>query len=136
MAFGLINRLFRDDDVRTARMFGPIVEQINALESEIRVFSDQELVGQTEKFRQRLAAGEHLNDLMVEAFATVREAVRRHTDERQFDVQLMGGAVLHGGDVAEMRTGEGKTSVAILAAYLNALSGHGVHIITVNDYLA
>ena len=136
MAFGLINRFLRDDDTRTARMFGPIVEQINALESGIRVFSDNELLGQTAKFRQRLAAGEHLNDLMVEAFATVREAVRRHTGERQFDVQLMGGAVLHGGDVAEMRTGEGKTSVATLAAYLNALSGYGVHIITVNDYLA
>ena len=133
MAFGLINRLFRDDDVRTARMFGPIVEQINALESEIRVFSDQELVGQTEKFRQRLAAGEHLNDLMVEAFATVREAVRRHTDERQFDVQLMGGIILHRGQIAEMKTGEGKTLVATLPIYLNALKKKGVHLVTVND---
>ena len=136
MPLGILKRLVRDNAGRTARRFAPLVKRVNALESELRACSDQELLGKTPEFRQRLDAGTSLDDLLPEAFATVREAVRRHTGERQFDVQLIGGAVLHGGDIAEMRTGEGKTSVATLAAYLNALTGQGVHIITVNDYLA
>ena len=136
MPLGLLKKIVGDDAGRTARRYASLVKRVNALESEFRACSDQELLGKTPQFRQRLDAGESLDDLLPEAFATVREAVRRHTGERQFDVQLMGGAVLHGGDIAEMRTGEGKTSVATLAAYLNALPGRGVHIVTVNDYLA
>ena len=136
MPLGLLKKLVGDDASRTARRYASLVKRVNALEPEIRGCSDQELLGMTPEFRQRLDAGEKLDNLLPEAFATVREAVRRHTGERQFDVQLIGGAVLHGGDIAEMRTGEGKTSVATLAAYLNALPGRGVHIVTVNDYLA
>ena len=136
MPLGFLKKLIGDDAGRTARRYASLVKRVNALEPEIRACSDQELLGKTPEFRQRLEAGEKLDRLLPEAFATVREAVRRHTGERQFDVQLMGGAVLHGGDIAEMRTGEGKTSVATLAAYLNALPGNGVHIVTVNDYLA
>ena len=136
MPLGILKKLVGDNAGRTARRYASLVKRVNALEPELRACSDQELLGKTPEFRQRLDAGEKLDNLLPEAFATVREAVRRHTGERQFDVQLMGGAVLHGGDIAEMRTGEGKTSVATLAAYLNALPGNGVHIVTVNDYLA
>lgn len=136
MALGLLNRLVGDNTTRTARKYASFISRVNDIENEIRALSDQELLGQTPHFRERLVAGETADDVMIEAFATVREAVRRQTGERQFDVQLMGGAILHGGDIAEMRTGEGKTSVATLAAYLNALTTHGVHIVTVNDYLA
>ena len=136
MAFGLLKKVLGDDAERTAKRLRPLVDEINALETGIRAISDLELRGQTDMLRHRLAAGESLDDLLPEAFATVREAVRRHTGERQFDVQLMGGVVLHQGNIAEMRTGEGKTSVAMLAAYLNALPAEGVHIVTVNDYLA
>ena len=136
MPLGFLKKIVGDDAGRTARRYASLVKRVNALEPEIRGCSDQELLGKTPEFRQRLDAGEKLDNLVPEAFATVREAVRRHTGERQFDVQLIGGAVLHGGDIAEMRTGEGKTSVATLAAYLNALPGRGVHIVTVNDYLA
>ena len=136
MALGLLKRLVGDDASRTARRYASLVKRVNALEPELRACSDRELLGKTPEFRERLEAGQSLDDLLPEAFATVREAVRRHTGERQFDVQLIGGAVLHGGDIAEMRTGEGKTSVATLAAYLNALPGRGIHIVTVNDYLA
>ena len=133
MPLGFLKKIVGDDAGRTARRYASLVKRVNALEPEIRGCSDQELLGMTPEFRQRLDAGEKLDNLLPEAFATVREAVRRHTGERQFDVQLIGGAVLHGGDIAEMRTGEGKTSVATLAAYLNALPGRGVHIVTVND---
>ena len=136
MAFGLLKKVLGDDAERTAKRLRPLVDEINALETGIRALSDLELRGQTDALRRRLAADESLDDLLPEAFATVREAVRRHTGERQFDVQLMGGVVLHQGNIAEMRTGEGKTSVAMLAAYLNALPAEGVHIVTVNDYLA
>ena len=136
MALGILKKIVGDDAERTARRLRPTVEAINALEAGTQGLSDSELRARTEAFRNRLAAGESLDDLLVEAFATVREAVRRHTGERQFDVQLMGGVILHQGNIAEMRTGEGKTSVATLAAYLNALAGAGVHIVTVNDYLA
>ena len=136
MPLGLLKKLVGDDAGRTARRYASLVKRVNALEPDLRACSDQELLGKTPEYRQRLDAGERLDGLLPEAFATVREAVRRHTGERQFDVQLIGGAVLHGGDIAEMRTGEGKTSVATLAAYLNALPGRGVHLVTVNDYLA
>ena len=136
MALAVLKRLVGDDAERTARALQPRVDEINELEPDTKGLSDYELKGLTEQFRQRLREGETLDDLLPEAFAAVREAVRRHTGERQFDVQVMGGIVLHEGDIAEMRTGEGKTSVATLAAYLNALGGRGVHIVTVNDYLA
>ncbi len=136
MALGILKHLVGDDAERTARQLRSRVAEINALEPETQRLSDRELLGVTDQLRERLASGEPLIDLLPEAFAAVREAVRRHTGERQFDVQLMGGMVLHDGDIAEMRTGEGKTSVATLAAYLNALEGRGVHIVTVNDYLA
>ncbi|MCY3911701.1 MAG: preprotein translocase subunit SecA [Chloroflexi bacterium] len=136
MVLGILKHLVGDDAERTARQLRPRVAEINALEPETQRLSDRELLGVTDELRAQLASGESLDDLLPEAFAAVREAVRRHTGERQFDVQLMGGMVLHDGDIAEMRTGEGKTSVAALAAYLNALEGRGVHIVTVNDYLA
>ena len=101
-----------------------------------RALTDEELRGQTERFRQRLASGEKLDDLLPEAFATVREAAIRTLGQRHYDVQLIGGIALHRGEIAEMKTGEGKTLVATLAVYLNALEGKGVHVVTVNDYLA
>ncbi|MDN5247766.1 MAG: preprotein translocase subunit SecA [Wolbachia endosymbiont of Tyrophagus putrescentiae] len=113
-----------------------IVEQINALEPKIQALSDQELLSKTEEFKQRLKSGETLNDILPPAFAVVREASRRFLNMRHFDVQLIGGMVLHNGMIAEMKTGEGKTLVATLAAYLNSLEGKGVHVVTVNDYLA
>ncbi len=113
-----------------------IVEKINALEPTIQEMSDEELQAQTEKFKARYAEGESLDDLLPEAFATVREASVRTIGQRHFDVQLIGGIALHKGTIAEMKTGEGKTLVSTLAGYLNALSGKGVHIVTVNDYLA
>jgi len=113
-----------------------IVEKINALEPTMQAMSDEELQAQTEKFKARYAEGESLDDLLLEAFATVREASVRTIGQRHFDVQLIGGIALHKGTIAEMKTGEGKTLVSTLAGYLNALSGEGVHIVTVNDYLA
>ena len=113
-----------------------IVKRINALEPEIKALSDEALSAKTQEFRDRLAGGETLDSLLPEAFATVREASRRVLNMRHFDVQLIGGMVLHDGKIAEMKTGEGKTLVATLAAYLNALPSKGVHVVTVNDYLA
>ena len=112
------------------------VNRINALEPMMEALSDEALKGKTEEFRKRLADGATLDSLLEEAFAVVREGARRSLGMRHFDVQLMGGMVLHSGNIAEMRTGEGKTLVATLAVYLNALEGKGVHVITVNDYLA
>src|SRR5690606_25034711 len=112
------------------------VARVNALEPDMQALSDDALRAKTDEFRQRHADGESLDQLLPEAFAVVREAGRRVLGMRHFDVQLIGGIVLHQGRIAEMRTGEGKTLVATLAAYLNALSGKGVHVITVNDYLA
>ncbi|HBQ49196.1 MAG TPA: preprotein translocase subunit SecA, partial [Hyphomonas atlantica] len=112
------------------------VNRINALEPMMEALSDEALKGKTEEFRKRLADGATLDSLLEEAFAVVREGARRALGMRHFDVQLMGGMVLHSGNIAEMRTGEGKTLVATLAVYLNALEGKGVHVITVNDYLA
>src|SRR5512143_2003893 len=113
-----------------------LTDQINALEDDYVRMSDAELRAQTDEFRARLRDGEALDDLLPEAFATVREAAKRTLGQRHFDVQLMGGAALHLGNIAEMKTGEGKTLVSTLPAYLNALPGDGVHIVTVNDYLA
>src|SRR5262249_41542185 len=114
----------------------PLVTRINALESSTQPLSDEQLRGKTAEFRARVEQGATLDDLLPEAFAVVREAGRRVLNMRHFDVQLIGGAVLHRGRIAEMKTGEGKTLVATLPAYLNALEGKGVHVVTVNDYLA
>ncbi len=125
-----------DRNAREIRKLQPAVDRINALEPGWQTLSEDELKGKTAAFRERLTRGETLDDLLPEAFATVREAARRTIGQRHFDVQLMGGMVLHQGRIAEMRTGEGKTLVATLPVYLNALAGKGVHVITVNDYLA
>src|SRR5215470_2846273 len=121
---------------RELKKLRPLVAEINAIEPSIQPLSDEQLRGKTVEFKQRLASGETLNDLLPEAFAVVREVGRRVLNMRHFDVQLIGGAVLHQGKIAEMKTGEGKTLVATLPAYLNALEGKGVHVVTVNDYLA
>ncbi|MBM2826256.1 MAG: preprotein translocase, SecA subunit, partial [Dehalococcoidia bacterium] len=125
-----------DSNEKEIKKLQPSVEEINALEPEMKVLSNQELQELTQEFRERLADGESLDDILPEAFAVVREAALRAIGQRHFDVQLIGGMVLHEGKIAEMKTGEGKTLVATLSAYLNALTGQGVHIITVNDYLA
>jgi len=127
-----------DSNERVLKGLYPLVDQINALEPEIQPLSDDALRAKTEEFRARFDAGETLDDLLPEAFAVVREAIRRATDgvERAYDVQLMGAITLHRGQIAEMRTGEGKTLVATIAMYLNALAGEGIHAVTVNDYLA
>src|SRR5690606_14211970 len=132
---GLIKRWLDDND-RELRRYGRVVERINQLEPETSRLDDAALAARTVEFRQRLERGEPLDDLVPEAFAVVREAARRTLGMRPFDVQLIGGLVLHEGKIAEMKTGEGKTLVATLPAYVNALTGRGVHIVTVNDYLA
>jgi preprotein translocase subunit SecA len=132
---GLI-RLFGNSNERQIRRMRPIVAKINTMESSLQGVSDDELRGKTEEFRRRIADGATLDDILPEAFAVCREGGRRFLKMRHYDVQLMGGMVLHGGNIAEMVTGEGKTLVATLAAYLNALEGKGVHVVTVNDYLA
>ena len=131
-----LTSVFGSSNARYLRKLQPKVDAINALESDYQEMTDAELKEQTAKFRKRLAAGETLDDLLIEAFAVCREAGRRVLGMRHFDVQLMGGMVLHSGSIAEMVTGEGKTLVATLPAYLNALEGKGVHVVTVNDYLA
>ncbi len=136
MFASLAKRLFGSANDRIVKAHRKIVERINALEPELERLSDAELRARTDLFKERLAKGESLDDLLVEAFATVREAAKRTLGQRHFDVQLIGGIVLHKGGIAEMKTGEGKTLVATLPAYLNALAGKGVHIVTVNDYLA
>src|SRR5690606_8679334 len=132
----LAKAVFGSANDRYVRSLEKIVAQINALEPQLEGFSDAELTAQTDKFRQLLAEGKTLDDILPEAFATVREAGKRVLGMRHFDVQMVGGIVLHRGEIAEMRTGEGKTLVATLAVYLNALEGKGVHVVTVNDYLA
>jgi preprotein translocase subunit SecA len=132
----LARRLFGSANDRYISSLGPLVEQINELEPELEKLSDEALRARTAEFKQRLEDGAELDDLLVEAFATVREASKRTLGQRHFDVQLMGGIVLHRGMIAEMKTGEGKTLVSTLPVYLNALTGKGVHIVTVNDYLA
>ncbi|NCS74817.1 MAG: preprotein translocase subunit SecA [Gallionellaceae bacterium CG_4_9_14_0_8_um_filter_60_335] len=132
----LLKSVFGSRNDRLLKQYRQIVARINSLESEVTALSDEALQAKTPQFRQRLQQGESLNDLLPEAFAVVREGSRRVLQMRHFDVQLIGGMVLHYGKIAEMRTGEGKTLMATLAAYLNALSGKGVHVVTVNDYLA
>ncbi|MEA5462361.1 preprotein translocase subunit SecA [Leptothoe sp. PORK10 BA2] len=132
----MLKRLLGDPNARKLKRYQPDVKEIALLENEIQALSDDELRGKTADFKQRFGNGENLDDLLTEAFAVVREASIRVLGMRHYDVQLIGGMVLHDGQIAEMKTGEGKTLVATLPAYLNALSGKGVHIVTVNDYLA
>jgi len=136
MISGLLKKIFGSRNDRLIKQYAQTVKRINALEPQIQALSDDQLRAKTDEFRQRHANGESLDDLLPEAFAVVREAGKRELGMRHFDVQLIGGMVLHYGKIAEMRTGEGKTLVGTLPAYLNAISGKGVHVITVNDYLA
>ena len=136
MLGGVAKALFGSSNDRYVKSVMKIVQKINALEPEISAMTDERLKQQTQLFRDRLTAGETLDDILPEAFATVREASKRVMGMRHFDVQLLGGMVLHAGKIAEMRTGEGKTLMATLAAYVNALPAEGVHVVTVNEYLA
>ena len=128
--------LFKSYSEKEVKRIMPLVQKINGLEESIQKLSDAELRAKTDEFKERLQKGETLDDLLPEAFAVVREASKRVLGMRHFDVQLIGGIILHQGRIAEMKTGEGKTLVATLPVYLNALTGKGVHVITVNDYLA
>src|ERR687895_670969 len=132
----LLAKVIGTQNERELKRLRPLVAEINAFEPSIQPLTDEQLRGKTDEFRKRIANGESLSDLLPEAFAVVREAGRRVLNMRHFDVQLIGGMVLHNGKIAEMKTGEGKTLVATLPAYLNALTGKGVHVVTVNDYLA
>lgn len=132
----IVDKALRMGEGRQVKRLENVAKEVNALEDQIAALSDEELKGQTAKFKQKLDNGASLDDIMAEAFATVREVSKRTLGQRHFDVQLMGGAALHWGNIAEMKTGEGKTLVATLPSYLNALEGKGVHVITVNDYLA
>jgi preprotein translocase subunit SecA len=136
MLGGLARKMFGSANERRIKAYRPRVDEINALEKELEALTDDALRMRTDAFRQELAAGKSLDDVLVPAFATVREAAKRAIGQRHFDVQLIGGMILHEGKIAEMKTGEGKTLVATLAVYLNALAGKGVHVVTVNDYLA
>src|SRR5271154_3838343 len=136
MIGALARRLFGSANDRYVKSLQSMVDAINALEPEVEALSDEALRARTPWLKERLEKGEDLDDVLVDAFATVREASKRTLGQRHFDVQLMGGMVLHRGMIAEMKTGEGKTLVATLAVYLNALEGRGVHVVTVNDYLA
>ena len=133
---GLFTKVFGTYSQRELKSIYPIVDNITALEDEYKQLTDAELQAKTPEFKERLANGETLDDILPEAFAAVREAADRVLGMRPYPVQLVGGIVLHQGRIAEMKTGEGKTLVATLPAYLNALTGEGVHIVTVNDYLA
>src|SRR6185503_18543813 len=132
----LLAKVIGTQNEREIKRLRPLVAEINALEPSIQPLTDEQLRGKTAEFKQRLADGATIDDLLPEAFAVVREAGKRVLNMRHFDVQLMGGMMLHRGQIAEMKTGEGKTLVATLAVYLNALEGKGVHVVTVNDYLA
>lgn len=136
MNFDFLKRIFGSQNERTIKAIRPLVDRINTLEAEIQPLSEYQLREKTTEFRNRLASGQTLNDILPEAFAVVREASRRTIGLRHFDVQMLGGIILHQGKIAEMKTGEGKTLVATLPVYLNALAGRGVHVVTVNDYLA
>ncbi|QTA81568.1 Protein translocase subunit SecA [Desulfonema limicola] len=136
MVLNFLTKIFGSRNERVIRKYLPVVEKINSLESEIQVMSNEQLANQTILFKERIENGESLDDILPEAFASVREASKRVLGMRHFDVQLIGGMVLHHGNIAEMKTGEGKTLVSTLSAYLNALTGKGVHVVTVNDYLA
>ena len=132
----ILTKIFGSRNERLLKQYAQVVQEINALEPAIAALSDDELKAKTPALKERVAKGETLDAVMPEAFAVVREASKRTLQMRHFDVQLLGGMALHHGKIAEMRTGEGKTLVATLPAYLNALTGRGVHIVTVNDYLA
>ena len=136
MFSNIFTKIFGSRNDRLIKRLYKVVEQVNALEPSLSSLTDADLKAKTVEFRQRLKKGTPLDDLLPEAFATVREASQRTLKMRHFDVQLIGAMILHHGKISEMRTGEGKTLMATLATYLNALSGKGVHIITVNDYLA
>jgi preprotein translocase subunit SecA len=132
----ILDKILRAGEGRTLKRLERIAAEVNACEGQIQALTDDQLRAKTEEFKARLSAGEELDDLLPEAFATVREAAKRTLGQRHYDVQIMGGAALHSGNIAEMRTGEGKTLVSTLPAYLNALTGKGVHVVTTNDYLA
>ena len=132
----IVKSVFGSSNDRYVKTLGKLVDKVNALEPMVSGLSDEALKAQTGKFRDQLDSGTSLDDILPEAFATVREASKRVLGMRHFDVQMVGGIVLHRGEIAEMRTGEGKTLVATLAVYLNAIEGKGVHVVTVNDYLA
>src|SRR4051794_15333198 len=136
MIDAVLAKVFGTKNEREVKAMLPTVAEISALEPRLRELSDIDLAAKTIEFKERLAQGATLDDLLIEAFAVVREAGRRFLNMRHFDGQLIGGMVLHKGRIAEMKTGEGKTLVATLPAYLNALEGKGVHVVTVNDYLA
>ena len=134
--FSLLKKLFGTANERIIKKLFKEVEQINGLEKTVLSLSDRELTQKTQSLKQKIINGQSLDDITYEAFAVVREAAKRVIGQRHYYVQMVGGLILHRGMVTEMRTGEGKTLVSTLAAYLNALTGRGVHIITVNDYLA
>src|SRR3569832_1386919 len=136
MAKNILTQIFGSRNDRLLKQYRKVVERINARETQFETLSDAELRAKTDEFRSRIANGSTVDDLLPEAFAVVREASKRIMKMRHFDVQLLGGMALHEGKIAEMRTGEGKTLTATLAVYLNALTGKGVHVVTVNDYLA
>src|SRR5664280_2993995 len=136
MIGAVARKLFGSANERRIRSYLPRVAEINALEPELEALSDEALRARTDAFKKQVAEGASLDDILVPAFATVREAAKRTIGQRHFDVQLIGGMILHEGTISEMKTGEGKTLVATLPVYLNALGGRGVHVITVNDYLA
>lgn len=133
---GLMDKIFGTHSQHELKRIYPIVDRIEALEPEMKALSDAELKDKTREFKERLKEGETLDDILPEAYAVVREGAYRSMGMRHYRVQLIGGIILHQGRIAEMRTGEGKTLVSTLPAYLNALEGKGVHIVTVNDYLA
>ncbi|MDQ3168398.1 MAG: preprotein translocase subunit SecA, partial [Chloroflexota bacterium] len=132
----ILKKVFGDTDAKAINTLGPLVAEINSLEPEFQSMSDEEFRDFAVECRQRMEAGETTDDLLPEVFAATREVARRVLGQRHYDVQLIGGAVLHDGKIAEMRTGEGKTQTAVLAVALNAFGGRGVHVVTVNDYLA
>ncbi|MGZ5308228.1 MAG: preprotein translocase subunit SecA, partial [Solirubrobacterales bacterium] len=136
MAKGLLDRALRLGEGRQFKQYQNRVEAINRVEPEMELHDDAELREEADSLRERAKAGEKLDDLLPEAFALTREAAKRSIGQRHFDVQLIGGMVLHDGGIAEMKTGEGKTLTATLAVFLNSLTGEGVHLVTVNDYLA
>src|SRR5688572_17652645 len=136
MLTAVARKIFVSSNDRRVRNYQPRVDEINALEAELAKLSDDELRARTEAFKKEVADGKSLDDVLAPAFATVREAAKRTIGQRHFDVQMIGGMILHEGRISEMKTGEGKTLVATLPVYLNALAGKGVHVVTVNDYLA
>ena len=136
MKLDFVKKLFGTKHERDLKLMRPIIQQINDIESKIKPLSDAQLQAKTPYFKEKLSQGASLDDILVEAFAVCREAAWRKLQMRHYDVQLIGGLCLHSGKIAEMRTGEGKTLVATLPSYLNGLSGKGVHVVTVNDYLA